>query len=334
MFPLSYIHRRGTGELNMDIKIAENIKKLREDNSLTQEAVAEALGVSEIAVYKWEAGRLPLEYKMIVRIAEFYDVPVDTITGGEKEEPGQIAVADLLPSNCRMCGGDLIHNYLAGTCKCANCGKGWTISDLYPGFSKYSTVITSIKKANDILDSRTVLASADEASLLLKQAILDCNRFNDEVSSDLVKLCNEGIEKADRLEIYCRGKHFYENKSYKSAINELEKVRGYRDSDKMIEQCKARLVTGNRSRIPQAIIFSMIVPAATGLALGVFAGWPVIVCILIFLAGSAGLGYLIYRGGVPSLVIKIVSIICIVPLLVLIGYSIVTLFTAAGLHGA
>ena len=65
-------------------------------------------------------------------------------------------------------------------------------------------------------------------------------RFNDAFSSELVKICDEGQAKAEQLEIYCRGKHFFDNRAYKSAVNEFEKVRGFRDADELIKRCKRR----------------------------------------------------------------------------------------------
>ena len=46
----------------MKIKIAENIKALRKQHSFTQEQLAEALGVTTGAVYKWESGQSPVSF--------------------------------------------------------------------------------------------------------------------------------------------------------------------------------------------------------------------------------------------------------------------------------
>ena len=221
----------------MDIIVAENLKRLREKHSLTQEALAEAWGVPELAIYKWEAGRLPVPYKMLVRIADFYDVTVETLFADMPDESKKISTSDKVSFKCKICGGDLIYDYVAANCRCANCGNKWAIAELYP---KYARVTATINKASSILNSKAIMASADEAKLLFKQAINECSKFNDEISSELIKICNEGLAETEKLEIYCRGKHFFDNRSYKSAVNELEKVRGYRDADEMIKRCRRR----------------------------------------------------------------------------------------------
>jgi DNA-binding XRE family transcriptional regulator len=219
----------------MDLKIlGENLKRLREKHSLTQEALAESLGIPELAVYKWEAGRLPLEYKALARIADFFDVTIESILDDQPVEERKPAASDKVTFNCRICGGKLVYNCSGGDCRCANCGNKWSIAELYP---KYARVMATINKANDILNSKTVLASADEAKLLFGQAKAECEKFNDALSPELVNICNEGQKRAEQLEIYCRGKHFFDNKAYKSAAKELEKVRGFRDADEMIQRC-------------------------------------------------------------------------------------------------
>lgn len=219
----------------MDIKVAENLKRIREKHSLTQEALAGALGVPELYVYKWEAGRLPVEYKMLQRIADFYDVTIETFIGDETEVSRTVQATDKVTFTCRICGGELVYDYLNATCRCANCGNKWSIAEMYP---KYASVIATINKASRVLNSKAVLASADESKLLFKQAINECGKFNDAISAELINFCNEGISQAEQLETYCRGKHFFNNRQYKSAIKELEKVRGYRDADDMLKRCK------------------------------------------------------------------------------------------------
>ena len=57
----------------MELKLAENIKRMRKERSLTQEALANALGVTVGAVYKWEANLSSPELEMLVRIADLFD---------------------------------------------------------------------------------------------------------------------------------------------------------------------------------------------------------------------------------------------------------------------
>lgn len=69
----------------MKIKIAENIKKLRKAHALTQEQLAEALGVTVGAVYKWEAGLSNPELKLIMELADFFEVSIDVLLGYEQQ---------------------------------------------------------------------------------------------------------------------------------------------------------------------------------------------------------------------------------------------------------
>ena len=96
---LSYSHRtefkkQQAGGIDMDIKLAGNLKRMRKERSLTQEALAEALGVTAGAVYKWEAGLSTPELEMLVRIADLFDTSVDTLLGYEMAENRKRSITD------------------------------------------------------------------------------------------------------------------------------------------------------------------------------------------------------------------------------------------------
>ena len=65
----------------MKLKLAENIKNFRKDKKMTQEKLAEALGVTVGAVYKWESGLSTPELSLIVEMADFFDTSVDVLLG-------------------------------------------------------------------------------------------------------------------------------------------------------------------------------------------------------------------------------------------------------------
>jgi len=65
----------------MKIQIGENIKRLRRDRNITQEALAEILGVSCAAVSKWERGDTYPDITLIFPLADFFGVSVDDLLG-------------------------------------------------------------------------------------------------------------------------------------------------------------------------------------------------------------------------------------------------------------
>ena len=68
------------------MNISDKILKLRKEKGLSQEALAEALGVSRQSVSKWESGAaLPDTYKIIAR-SELFGVSTDYIL---KDDPSE-----------------------------------------------------------------------------------------------------------------------------------------------------------------------------------------------------------------------------------------------------
>ena len=65
----------------MKISLSENIRSFRKQRKMTQEKLAEALGVTVGAVYKWESGQSQPELNMLVEMADFFDTSVDVLLG-------------------------------------------------------------------------------------------------------------------------------------------------------------------------------------------------------------------------------------------------------------
>ncbi len=65
----------------MKLNLPENIRYFRKEKHLTQDQLAEALGVTVGAVSKWESGATTPELNMLVDIAAFFDLSVDALLG-------------------------------------------------------------------------------------------------------------------------------------------------------------------------------------------------------------------------------------------------------------
>lgn len=65
----------------MKISLNENIRNYRKGMSLTQEQLAEAMGVSVATVSKWEGGSVSPDVEMLAELADFFQTSVDVLLG-------------------------------------------------------------------------------------------------------------------------------------------------------------------------------------------------------------------------------------------------------------
>lgn len=74
------------------------LKKLRENNGLSQYKLADILGVSQSAVGLWESGRREPNFDTLCRIADLFHVSTDYLLGVpsrfENIAPSQLSIED------------------------------------------------------------------------------------------------------------------------------------------------------------------------------------------------------------------------------------------------
>ena len=67
----------------MNLSLPSNISKLRKEHAMTQEQLAEALGVTFASVSKWERGVATPELNLIAEMADLFGVSLDALVGFE-----------------------------------------------------------------------------------------------------------------------------------------------------------------------------------------------------------------------------------------------------------
>lgn len=67
----------------MKLLLSENIARLRKEHAMTQEQLAEALGVTFAAVSKWERDVATPELNLIAEMADLFEVSIDALIGYE-----------------------------------------------------------------------------------------------------------------------------------------------------------------------------------------------------------------------------------------------------------
>lgn len=70
--------------VDMNLKIANRLVQLRKEHGLSQDALADKLGVSRQAISKWECGETAPDTDNLIALAELYDVTLDSLLGYER----------------------------------------------------------------------------------------------------------------------------------------------------------------------------------------------------------------------------------------------------------
>ena len=61
------------------MNLSDNLKKIRKEHNLSQEDLAESLGVSRQSVSKWESGQAYPEMDKVLQICKMFDVSIDDL---------------------------------------------------------------------------------------------------------------------------------------------------------------------------------------------------------------------------------------------------------------
>ena len=70
----------------MNLKLANRLVELRKENKLSQEALAEKLGLSRQSISKWERAEASPDTDNLIALAELYGMSLDELLGNETKE--------------------------------------------------------------------------------------------------------------------------------------------------------------------------------------------------------------------------------------------------------
>lgn len=62
----------------------DNIKRLRKNKGLKQQELAEILGIKRNTYSDWENGKTEPSFDNLVKLADFFNVPLDWLFGRDK----------------------------------------------------------------------------------------------------------------------------------------------------------------------------------------------------------------------------------------------------------
>lgn len=138
----------------MNLELVEKLQKLRKDNNLSQEQLAEKIGVSRQAISKWERGEATPDSDNLICLAKIYNISLDELISS-KEEKGNTNMNEESKKTKLMKIKDYVLVALLSIVTIIYLILGFTLSLWHPGWLLYflPAIITSIF---DVIDKKSV----------------------------------------------------------------------------------------------------------------------------------------------------------------------------------
>ena len=152
------------------MQIGMNIKKLRRKRDLTQEELADALGVTPKAVSAWECDRSAPDLSLIPLLCRIFDVTADTLLGIDIEQKAEEVqkIVDHAYELMRYGNYEEAHIYLK------DARKQYPMDEELA--STYCCTIPVVRRSND--------RTEEEKNALLKEGIALCEKIHAESTND------------------------------------------------------------------------------------------------------------------------------------------------------
>lgn len=83
----------------------KGLKVARKRLNLTQEAMAEILGISPAQISRWESGKDGIPSQRMTALAAAYQAPIEDLLGEEEDAPAPVVMIELLPTTVGAGGG-------------------------------------------------------------------------------------------------------------------------------------------------------------------------------------------------------------------------------------
>jgi len=163
--------------------LAENLTQLRRNKGITQEKLADFLGVSKASVSKWETGQSLPDIAQLPRLAAFYDVSIDVLMGYEP----QLSMTEIKEYYEKF-AEEFVTN-----------GFEETLSRIRDFIRMYYSCDIALLQMIILLTNHLMLADETKRAELLEEMIGLCKRIQEH--SEDANLCNNAVVFQANLEI-------------------------------------------------------------------------------------------------------------------------------------